>query len=77
MSELRYRAFISYSHQDDSWAKWLHRALESYRIPRRLVGKPGRSGAIPARINPVFRDRDDLSAARDLSTRVTEALSSS
>ena len=74
MAELRYKAFISYSHQDETWAKWLHGALESYRIPRRLVGKPGRTGAIPARINPVFRDRDDLSAARDLSNRITEAL---
>lgn len=77
MAELRYKAFISYSHQDEAWAKWLHNALESYRIPRRLVGKPGRSGDIPARINPVFRDREDLSAARDLSKRITEALDSS
>ncbi len=77
MAELRYKAFISYSHQDETWAKWLHGALESYRIPRRLVGKPGRSGAIPARINPVFRDREDLSAARDLSNRITEALDQS
>ena len=74
MAGLRYKAFISYSHQDESWAKWLHGALESYRIPRRLVGKAGRSGAIPARINPVFRDRDDLSVALDLSHRITEAL---
>jgi tetratricopeptide (TPR) repeat protein len=77
VAEFRYKAFISYSHQDEVWAKWLHGALESYRIPRRLVGKPGRSGDIPARINPVFRDRDDLSAARDLSKRITEALDSS
>lgn len=77
MAELRYKAFISYSHQDEAWAKWLHRALESYRIPRRLVGTPGHFGDIPARINPVFRDREDLSAAGDLSTRITEALSNS
>lgn len=77
MAELRYKAFISYSHQDEAWAKWLHNAIESYRIPRRLVGKPGRTGDIPARINPVFRDRDELSAARDLSKRITEALDSS
>ena len=77
MSEHRYKAFISYSHRDEAWAKWLHNALESYRIPRRLVGKPGRCGDIPARINPVFRDREDLSAARNLSKRITEALDSS
>ena len=77
MSGLRYKAFISYSHQDEAWAAWLHRALESYHIPRRLIGKPGRSGDIPARINPVFRDREDLSAARDLSKRIVEALQNS
>lgn len=36
-----YWAFISYSHADDAWGRWLHRALESYRIPRALVGQPG------------------------------------
>jgi len=74
VSELRYKAYISYSHRDEAWAKWLHRALESYRVPRRLVGKPGSWGDIPARINPVFRDREDLSAARDLGGRITQAL---
>ena len=36
MTELvafKYRAFISYSHADTAWAKWLHRALE--RFPHR------------------------------------------
>ena len=77
MSEFRYKAYISYSHQDERWAAWLHRALESYRVPRRLVGQPGRFGEIPARINPVFRDREDLSAARDLSVRIVQALKNS
>jgi len=77
VSEFRYKAYISYSHQDEAWAKWLHTALESYRIPRRLVGQAGYSGDIPARINPVFRDREDLSAARNLSKRITEALEES
>ncbi len=27
LTALQYRAFISYSHADTSWAKWLHRAL--------------------------------------------------
>jgi hypothetical protein len=36
----RYWAFISYSHQDKSWGRWLHRALETYRVPQRLVGMP-------------------------------------
>ena len=34
-----YRAFISYSHADKAWADWLHKALDMYRVPSRLVGK--------------------------------------
>ena len=30
--EYKYKAFISYAHEDEKWAKWLHRALESYRL---------------------------------------------
>jgi hypothetical protein len=29
---LRYQAFISYSHADAAWAKWLHRKLESFQL---------------------------------------------
>jgi hypothetical protein len=36
---IRYRAFMSYSHRDTAWAKWLHKALESYRIDKDLVGR--------------------------------------
>jgi hypothetical protein len=38
MAELRYRAYISYSHKDEVWAAWLHHAHEPYRVPRHLVG---------------------------------------
>ena len=34
----RYWAFLSYSHKDSELADWLHGALESYRVPRSLVG---------------------------------------
>ena len=77
MSEFRYKAFISYSHRDERWAAWLHRALESYRIPRKLVGKKYDAGEVPARIRPVFRDRDELPSAADLSSSVKQALSES
>ena len=30
---LRYWAFISYSHADEAWAQWLHRSLETWRVP--------------------------------------------
>ncbi|MFI4970063.1 MAG: TIR domain-containing protein, partial [Lysobacterales bacterium] len=70
----RYWAFISYSHQDQSWGRWLHRALETYRVPRRLVGMPIAAGTIPPRLSPVFRDRDELPTATDLDRTVAEAL---
>ena len=75
MSQLRYKAFISYSHRDESWGRWLQRALEGYRVPRRLVGTEGEFGTIPARLSPVFRDREDLSSAVDLSGSIKQELS--
>jgi tetratricopeptide (TPR) repeat protein len=74
---LRYRAFISYSHHDERWARWLHKALETYRIPARLVGQTTAAGPIPRRLTPIFRDRDELPSATDLSTKVEEALRAS
>jgi len=72
-----YRAFISYSHQDQVWARWLHKALETYRVPSHLVGRTTAAGAIPRRLAPVFRDRDELASATDLGRKVNEALAQS
>ncbi|MBP6596373.1 MAG: TIR domain-containing protein [Arenimonas sp.] len=69
-----YRAFISYSHRDKAWADWLHRSLETYRLPATLVGRDTPFGPIPARLAPIFRDRDELSAATDLSAEINAAL---
>ena len=77
MADLRYKAYISYSHKDEVWAAWLHRALESYRVPRHLTGSETSHGKVPARIRPVFRDRDDLSSATDLEDTVKKALADS
>ncbi len=65
----RYRAFISYSHQDDRFADRLHRRLEHYSLPRRL----GRRG----RLTPIFKDREELPAGGDLSSLVQAALQDS
>jgi eukaryotic-like serine/threonine-protein kinase len=73
----RYRAFIAYSHRDEVWAKWLQGALESYRVPRRLVGTVSAGGVVPRRLMPVFRDRDELPSASDLSQKIDDALKQS
>ena len=77
IAKFKYRAFISYSHQDQAWAQWLHKALETYRVPSRLVGTQTPAGIIPRRLAPIFRDRDELSSATDLSGKVNEALAQS
>ena len=68
---------MSYCHADEAWAAWLHRSLESYRVPTRLVGTKGSHGVVPARLTPIFRDRDDLSSSPDLSTKIRDALADS
>ena len=66
----KYKAFISYSHHDKKWAYWLHRRLETYHFPRHI--KPQ-----PEQIKPIFRDREDLSVASNLSHPIQDALSQS
>ncbi len=74
---MRYGAFLSYSHADERHARWLLQRLEGYRVPKRLVGTVGRHGPVPARLGPVFRDRDELHAAGDLGSTITAALADS
>jgi hypothetical protein len=73
-SDYKYWAFISYSHSDEQWAQWLHKELETYRVPRRLVGRTNAFGSVPRRIFPVFRDREELPGAFDLGSNLTDAL---
>jgi tetratricopeptide (TPR) repeat protein len=73
----RYWAFISYSHRDEAVAKRLQRRLETYRLPRKLVGREGPEGPVPARVRPLFRDRDELHAGADLKAHVQQALAAS
>lgn len=76
-SQFRYRAFISYSHADEKWARWLHGSLESYGVPRRLVGTRTAVGTIPARFSPVFLDREELATAASLGDTLASALEQS
>jgi hypothetical protein len=75
--EFKYWAFISYSHRDEEWAQWLHNELETYRVPRRLVGRATPLGPVPRRLFPVFRDREELPGSADLGGNISGALSRS
>ncbi|MCW3836154.1 TIR domain-containing protein [Sphingomonas canadensis] len=78
MPEPIFRAFVSYCHADRPFAARLQRRLETYRLPRRLAERvmplPGQPRG---RIGPVFRDREDLSAAQDLTAAVRAAIAAS
>ncbi|MBE0352726.1 toll/interleukin-1 receptor domain-containing protein [Pseudoalteromonas lipolytica] len=80
VNQYKYHAFISYRHADNKeqgrqWATWLHQAIETYEVPKDLVGKKnGRGDAIPARIYPIFRDEEELPAHADLGTSIVGAL---
>ncbi len=74
---MKYWAFISYSHRDVAVAAALQRAIETYVVPRRFVGRATPVGKIPQHLRPVFRDRVDLQAGADLKATVREALAQS
>ncbi|NNC77299.1 MAG: toll/interleukin-1 receptor domain-containing protein, partial [Woeseiaceae bacterium] len=71
IEDYKYKAFISYSHKDEKWASWLHKALETYSVPKHLVGQSTAYGPVPARIAPIFRDREELSTATNLGDVLT------
>jgi WD40 repeat protein len=75
-----YWCFISYRHADNKaqgrqWATWLHQAIETYEVPRDLVGTVNERGEkIPERIFPVFRDEEELPVDADLALPIYRAL---
>src|SRR5215210_5285396 len=75
--QVRYFAFLSYSHKDGEVADWLHRELEQFRVPPSLAGRLTANGVIPKRLTPIFRDRHELAAADDLGAEIRLALASS
>jgi hypothetical protein len=72
--DFRYWAFISYSHADARWGDWLHAALETYRVPVRLVRSAKSPGVVPKRVFPVFRDREELASSASLGENIETAL---
>lgn len=73
----RYRAFITYSHGDERFAKRLHRRLETYRPPRSAFASKRPDDKRDFRIKPVFRDQEELASSDSLSSAIQEALSDS
>ncbi|WAC18399.1 toll/interleukin-1 receptor domain-containing protein [Luteolibacter sp. SL250] len=72
--DFKYWAFISYSHQDEAWATWIHRSLEGYRLPRGVAGSDFRGEKVPKHLRPVFRDRDELAGGADLGGKLRRSL---
>ena len=69
-----YRAFISYSHSDEQWARWLQRALEKYKLPKTFRQS---HPELPDRLYPIFRDRDELASGGELSESIRRAMEDS
>src|SRR5262249_16115537 len=74
---IKYRAFLSYSHRDATWGKWLHSALEGYRIGKDMIGRATPAGPVPRTLHPIFRDREDFSAGHSLNAQTLAALEAS
>ena len=66
MADFRYKAFVSYSWSDAEWGKWLLHEIETYRTPAALVGKAGLHGEVAARLNPLFKDREEEAAGASI-----------
>jgi tetratricopeptide (TPR) repeat protein len=73
----KYRVFLSYSHRDKVWGKWLQSALVHYDIDEDIVGRWTPAGSVPRRLGPIYRDREATSADRLPSERTLAALRAS
>lgn len=69
----RYRAFISYSQKDKAHARRLHRALETYRLPKGV--EISGAGATTRKLGRFFRDDEEMGAATDLGAALEGAIS--
>lgn len=69
----RYRAFISYSQRDKPIARRIHRALESYRLPKAVHARAG----LERTLGRFFRDDDEMGASQSLGAALEGALDDS
>ena len=72
--DYKYRAFISYSHADEKFATWLHKRLETFKIPKELYKKYPN---LPKRLYPIFRDVEELPTSAKLSENIIHGLKNS
>lgn len=72
-----HKAFLSYRTSDEKLAGWLQNRLETYRVPRGLVGKTGEFGPIPRRLGRIFRDRDEARTEEDIEGFISVELANS
>lgn len=68
-----YFAFISYKREDEKWAKWLQKKLESYSLPTAIRKE---NPELPNKIRPVFRDQSELSGG-NLKAEIEKSLNNS
>ena len=59
-----YAGFLSYAHADEAVASRLHRALETYKIPK----------GHDRTLSPIFRDTTELTAHHSLSEKIHDAV---
>jgi tetratricopeptide (TPR) repeat protein len=77
MPDIKYRAFLSYSHKDRRIADRVHARLEGFRIGKDLRGRLTSMGPIPPTLYPIFRDRNDFDAGGALGELTIAALDAS
>lgn len=76
--QYKYWAFISYSHSDAKFVQRLHKQLETFPVPRNLIGKDTERGyRVPKRMFPIFRDREELPGSSNLADNINTALEQS
>ena len=56
-----YFAFISYKEEDATWAKWLQRKLEHYKLPTALRKE---NPDLPERISPIYEYKSEAGGGR-------------
>ena len=77
MTEFRFKAFISYSHQNSDDSSWLMKKLEAYRVPVHVNGSRATFANSPKSLGKIFRDREELPASDSLNAKLLDAIKQS